>query len=452
MSILDFIAFFIYTFIFSFIFSLSRKKIRSASLRRHHRNAFWLKVISSFAFAIFVLYISKGDTTTLYYPEGYNLYKKVLTDSGNLPLLFGSGTDVDSNLLANPNQYGYFRDDSNFMVIRLTAIFCFLTFGKYMVVNLIFAMIAFSGIWKLFRFFVTQYPELEKQFAIAILYLPTFTFWSSGIMKDPISISCLGWFTYAIYELAVLKKGLIKNVLIILLTVYVFSIIKIYILVAYLPALVIFLLLVNAQLVKNTLGRVILVGGFLIGSIIGFSFISTSMQSAVVDYAGEDITEGIIVYQKNYSRQQEKMEGSYFSLGVEFDGSIGSLAKVAPAAIIATFFRPFLWESRNVSTLLSSFESLALLLFTLYVLRKVGLKQFIFTIFKKPIVLYCFMFSMIFALFVGATTLNFGTLVRYKIPCMPFYVISLFFILYFDRKRKTEMTATTVPVETLAVV
>lgn len=445
MSILDFIAFFIYTLIFYFVFSISRKKIRSASLRRHHRNAFWLKVISSFTFAIFVLYISKGDTTTLYYPEGYNLYKKVLTDADNFHLLFGSGTDVDSNLLANPYQYGYFRDESNFMIIRLTAIFCFLTFGKYMVVNLIFAMIAFSGIWQLFKFFVTQYPELEKQFAIAILYLPTFTFWSSGIMKDPISIACLGWFTYSIYELTVLKKGLIKNILIILLTVYVFSVIKIYILVAYLPALVIFLLLLNAQLVKNTLGKIVLVGGFLVASIVGFSFISTSMQDAVVDYAGEDITEGIIGYQKNYTRQQERLEGSYFSLGVEFDGSLGSLAKVAPAAIVATFFRPFLWESRNVSTLLSSLESLALLLFTLYVLKKVGLKQFIFTIFKKPIVLYCYMFSMIFALFVGATTLNFGTLVRYKIPCMPFYVISLFFILYFDRKKKAE--AATVAVE-----
>jgi hypothetical protein len=34
----------------------------------------------------------------------------------------------------------------------------------------------------------------------------------------------------------------------------------------------------------------------------------------------------------------------------------------------------------------------------------------------------------VFGLFVGASTLNFGTLVRYKIPCLPFYTISLFLI------------------------
>ncbi|HMJ48531.1 MAG TPA: hypothetical protein VK498_14455, partial [Ferruginibacter sp.] len=54
------------------------------------------------------------------------------------------------------------------------------------------------------------------------------------------------------------------------------------------------------------------------------------------------------------------------------------------------------------------------------------------------IILYCFFFSVIFALFVGATTLNFGTLVRYKIPGIPFYVISLFLILYFNNKLKNK--------------
>jgi hypothetical protein len=43
---------------------------------------------------------------------------------------------------------------------------------------------------------------------------------------------------------------------------------------------------------------------------------------------------------------------------------------------------------------------------------------------------------MIFALFVGATTLNFGTLVRYKIPGIPFYIISLFLILDLNNKLK----------------
>ncbi|RYY67990.1 MAG: hypothetical protein EOO13_13505 [Chitinophagaceae bacterium] len=308
-----------------------------------------------------------------------------------------------------------------------------------MVVNLFFAMLAFSGIWKLYQFFTDQFPQLKKQMAIAILYLPTFTFWSSGILKDPIAVSALGWFTWALYELSVKKKNLILNSAIVLFTIYIFTVIKIYILVAYLPAFAIFLLLKNAQLLKNPLLKFAMILVFIGGTVFGFSSIAARMQDAVIDYAGEDVMEGIGNYQRGYQNKQAKSDGAYFSLGVEFDGTLTSLAKVAPMAVVATLYRPFLWESRNVTTLLSSFESLAMMMLTLYVLIKVGLVRFFVTIIKKPIVLYCLLFSITFALFVGVTTLNFGTLVRYKIPCMPFYVVSLFLILYYDAQRKKNL-------------
>ena len=73
-------------------------------------------------------------------------------------------------------------------------------------------------------------------------------------------------------------------------------------------------------------------------------------------------------------------------------------------------------------------ESFILLFFTFYVIIKTGIKTFLKLILSDPLIMYCFLFSLVFALFVGASTLNFGTLVRYKIPCLPFYTISLFLI------------------------
>jgi hypothetical protein len=109
---------------------------------------------------------------------------------------------------------------------------------------------------------------------------------------------------------------------------------------------------------------------------------------------------------------------------------------MAPAAIVATLFRPFLWESKKLSTLLSSLESLALMIFTAFVLWRAGPFVFVRSIFRDPMIMFCFFFSVLFALFVGAITLNFGTLVRYKIPCMPFYIIALVLILDVSKKRK----------------
>jgi hypothetical protein len=128
--------------------------------------------------------------------------------------------------------------------------------------------------------------------------------------------------------------------------------------------------------------------------------------------------------------------GSTFSLGVEYDGSVSSLIKIAPAAIIATLYRPFLWESKKISTLLSSIESMVIMFFTLSVFFKAGPVNFFRPILKDPTILYCLLFAILFALFVGATTANFGTLVRYKIPCMPFYIIAIFLIQDWANKNK----------------
>ena len=76
------------------------------------------------------------------------------------------------------------------------------------------------------------------------------------------------------------------------------------------------------------------------------------------------------------------------------------------------------------------------MLFTLFVLYKAGPLNFIRAILKDPVILYCLLFALLFALFVGATTANFGTLVRYKIPCIPFYIIALFLILNYTGKLK----------------
>ena len=435
MDIFDFIFFFIYVIIFYVIFATRRRRYKDPILRRYHKQAFWIKVFGTLGFSIFVLYLSPGDTTGLYYPEGINIAKMIMKNPSNIDLILSPGKDFDQALLGNIDNSGYFNEESNFMVTRLVTIFSFFTFGKFMAINLVFSMISFTGVWRLYRFFYEQYPHMHKQFAIAILYLPTFAFWSSGILKDPICTGALGWITYSLYSIFYTKNNLIKNIVIVSVFGYLIISLKVYIIVAYLPFFMLFLILKNVNLIKSPLVRAMLVLGFFVGSIFGFIKIASTIEGALSSYASQGLTQSIKNYQTNYENQAAFVE-SNFSLGVEFDGSASSLAKMAPAAIIATLFRPFIWESKKLSTLLSSLESLALMLFTLYVLKKVGIIKFFRTIIKSPILMYCFFYSLIFALFVGATTLNFGTLVRYKIPGIPFYLISLFFILEFNGKLK----------------
>ncbi|MEO6220312.1 MAG: hypothetical protein ABIO81_07790 [Ginsengibacter sp.] len=381
------------------------------------------------AFSLFSVYISPGDSIGLFQKEGNNMYHQIINDPTNLTWLFSKGKDFDETLLMDQYNVGYFKSEANFIVTRLVVFLSFVSFGKYAVINLIFALIAFSGLWKLFLFFYEQYPHMHKKFAIAILYFPTVVFWSSGILKDTICIAAIGWVTYSIYEMLYRRKSFIKNLLILFVFAYLLVIIKVYILISYLPFFVLFIILKNMEGIRNRFLKFMLAPILIVGSMYCFTSVLNSYDEELGAYAVQDLTKSIQHLNGAFnSMNGNETAESNFDLGVEFDGSFQGLIKLAPVAIFTTFYRPFLWESRKLSSLLASLESLILLFFTIYIVFKSGIRTFISLILTDPLIMYCFFFSIVFALFVGASTLNFGTLVRYKIPCLPFYTISLFLI------------------------
>jgi hypothetical protein len=408
-------------------------------LKKYQRQGFWIRVFSSVAFTVFFVYLTPGDSTSLYYPEGYHMYNLILNNPlKNIHLLFTPGTSYDENLLMVPDNINSFKIESNFLIARLVAFFCFFTFGKYLLINLCFSMITYSGVWRLYKFFYEHYPHLHKGLAITIIYLPSLVFWCSGVLKDPVCICMLGWLTYSLYCIFEKRQVSIKNILIAVISAYTLYIVKVYIVICYLPFFILYLVLVNLKLVKNAMLKWSIGVVILSAVVVGIFVLADTLKDQLGFFALDKIVESVKTQQTNFINMAEGAESS-FSLGVEYDGSPGSLLKMTPAAVVATFFRPFLWESKKISTLMSSAESLALILLTVYVVLKAGPYRFLKTLFTDAMISFCFFYSVVFAIFVGATTLNFGTLVRYKIPCLPFYIIALLLILAAVPKKKKEI-------------
>ena len=193
----------------------------------------------------------------------------ILNDASHIKWLFTAGKDFDQNLLFNTLNKGYFISDSNFFIAKLVCIFSFFSFGSYSIINLIFSLISFTGVWRLFKFFYELYPHLHKKLAIAIIYLPTFVFWSSGILKDPICTAMIGFLTYAMYSLVIKKEAFIKNSFAIVLSAYVLGLVKSYILVSYLPFLVLFILLLKLKLLPKSIVKNIFITILIIFRFIG---------------------------------------------------------------------------------------------------------------------------------------------------------------------------------------
>ena len=425
----DFILFPIYLFLVVLVFKKIRQKYtHDPVLLKYFTWGFYIKITVIVIYTLLVCYVIYGDSVTLFFDQGQHFLNLITRDYSNVDLLFTQG-GKSIDLLAGDGYKGYLSMESNYMVVKICVILCLLTFSKYLLINLLCGFIAFLGSWQLFKFYYALYPQLHKYLAIACMGVPTVLFWSSGISKDTVCIASLGFLTKAMYDLVIEKRSFLKNALLSFAGFYFVYTIKAYILISYLPFLIFFLILLSINRAKNAMIRSLLKITIPLTFIIFVVFLFISRQELFIQYSSDKILSTIQDNQHSFQAQVGTYEGgSFFTLG-EFDGSAGSLVQMAPNAIMSTFFRPFPWECRNFMMLLSSMEGLVMLAFTLWIFfRKKGLVTFFRTIFTNALVFNCFFFAVTFALFVGISSFNFGSLTRYKMPCIPFYLITLFII------------------------
>jgi hypothetical protein len=195
----------------------------------------------------------------------------------------------------------------------------------------------------------------------------------------------------------------------------------------FLPAVIVWIFLSNLESVRSLMARILMFPAVLIvAGLLGYYAILKSGQENE-KYALDSIanTAKVTAYDIRYWTGRDA--GSGYTLG-ELDGTFLSMLRLAPQAINVSLFRPYLWEVRNPLMLLSAFESLFVLFICVYILFRNNIR--IFQAFRNPDVLFTMMFSITFAFAVGVSTFNFGSLARYKIPLLPFFLIALVIILH----------------------
>lgn len=351
-----------------------------------------------------------------------------------IDLLFSNGQN-QLGIYSYSSKILFFRDQQSFFVIRVAAILDLFTFSTYSATAILFGVIAFTGGWLLFLCFYRLYADFYRWLACACLFIPTVFFWGSGIFKDTLTLAALEAATFFVFKILENKKASLFSVLIILFCCWVIYAIKIYILLTFLPAIVLWVFskslievrsyVLKILLLPFTLTLVVLIGYYAVRKV------AEDDPRYNLDRIAE--TAQITAYDIRYGWGARTGEGSGYTLG-ELDGSLGSLIRLAPQAINVSLFRPYLWEVRNPLMLLSALESLILFGLTFYVFIK-GRNGFLKRL-TQPEILFCFVFSLGFAFSVGVSTFNFGTLSRYKIPLMPFYMVGIGLIYYHSNREK----------------
>ncbi len=415
---------------------LIRPYVADGITKRYFIPALTAKIIGALALGFLYQFYYGGGDTFNYHTLGSRHIWEAFIDSPakGFDLLFADGSHA-RGVYRYSSKIVFLHDPSSYFIVRTAAFFDLITFSSYSATAVLFSLVGFTGGW---AFFVTMYrlrPDLHKWIALAILFIPSVVFWGSGLMKDTITFACLGLLTYSLDKLY-RREHIIRAGLLTLLCAFIIFAVKKYILLCFLPAVLLWFYLRQVKAIKSQMVKIITVP-FLMLFIGGASYYSIVVVSeGDRRYSLDKIAETAMITAYDIRYWTGRDAGSGYSLG-ELDGSFSSMVKLAPQAINVSLFRPYLWEVQNPLMLLSALEGMALLLFTLFVLYK--RRGYLMKAMREtPVVMFCLVFSVTFAFAVGVSTFNFGTLSRYKIPLLPYYALALIFILFYENSpRKT---------------
>ncbi|HPX76286.1 MAG TPA: hypothetical protein PLW77_06880 [Bacteroidales bacterium] len=403
------------------------------------KSALIYKILVSVVFALTVLFFYPGDSFS--YFQSINSFSKLFFENPqhyfNI-LVFGNKPEFHSYFNANTGYPPYYmwRDANSIFVARFYSIFMFLTYRSYLLSTIIASLIGFTGLWKFYKTLCKIYPGIEQKFIFAIMYMPSLFFWTSGIMKDTLTVSAIGWIIYAFYELVIIKKIKVKYILIIIISSIIIINVKAYVLLALAPGLFIWAFFGQMKAIKSKVLKFLLAPAILGILLLVFSLLMRNASEYMGVYGDIEatLTQASVVQQDLL--RYEQYGQNYYDIG-KFEATPMGVLKKFPEATISGIYRPFLWEAGNPFVLLAALESLFLLVYLLYVAFKTKIIRFFKIVFSDPLLIFSLSFVIIFSFGIGLASANFGALARYKAPMLPFYVASLFIIEYIFNKKKS---------------
>ena len=392
----------------------------------------WFKIIGVIAFiSIYLFYYGGGDTLT-YFLGTKALGNLLLHDfSKGFAVLFNTSSYENSlssfNYETGFPPWHYFNNKNTFLICRLSAPIYLLGSKSFLITSILTSVFSYIGIWKFYRLVNILYPGNSKIFAYIILFMPSLIFWGGGIMKDSFMLGATCWTTYCFYHILIAREKIFWNVCFLVVNMVMILNCKPYILISLIPGFLFWINNSYLKNIKNTLIRILVFPALIIIFIGSGLIIFNGLSGSMGVYGSLDgvirkaqITQDDLLREYHYGGNNYKLD--------RIDGSVSGFLSSAPLAIFTAIFRPLPWEIGSPTMVVSAIENTILILFVLYSLFRIGPFKFFRITFNDPFLAYCLIFSLFFAFGVGIAGTNFGALVRYKIPLMPFFFSFIYIV------------------------
>ncbi|MCB9446973.1 MAG: hypothetical protein H6585_01345 [Flavobacteriales bacterium] len=412
-----------------------------AHLKKYFFTGFTLKLIGVLGFCFVYLYVYGGGDTVNYF-RGADVIINLAKQNTSVALSILSGNLSYHNYTYFNHTTGWpawymWIDANTFSVSRLTSLFALLGVQNFFATSLLVASATYIGIWKFYRLACEHFPHLHKQFAYAVLYFPSLIFWGSGIMKDSFTLSCACWLTYNFYQIAIKRQRVLPNILMLLCNLYIILNMKAYVLITLMPGLALWyyshtISNIKLQIIKWSVLPVLL---FII--FISLSYMIRNLQHAMGDYGSVDtMLQKAKVIQGDLLRAEQYGSNSYY-IG-QLDGTLGNALSRIPISVFTALYRPLPNEIGSIMMVLSVVENIFLLMVTAGILWRTKIIGIIAIIRQNTFIQFTLAYTLVFAFGVGLASTNFGALVRYKIPMVPHFLVTIVVLHHFSKRAAGE--------------
>ncbi|HNP18205.1 MAG TPA: hypothetical protein PKL31_07230 [Fulvivirga sp.] len=384
----------------------------SEALKKYVIPAVVLKLMAGLGIGLlYKYYYGAGDTLSFFH-EAEQLANLARNDVfGFVNYLFNS-----SELL---HQTFYANQPRALFLVKILSVVNLVTNSSYWLSCVYFSLFSFAGMWFLARVLSKIYPSKNGVIALALFFVPSAVFWSSGIIKESIALGCLGFIAGVAMIIIHDKKVSPTYLLLMLFNAIVLWQIK------YYYAGVTFLILISMLATMFITHKVGLVNKKKWAQMVLFAFFAFGMAGLVSILHPNFYPERFlnVVVANNNEFVSISNAGDY----VDFEGLQSTWTSVithAPKALFSGLFRPFLGESAEPFKIITGIENLALLLLTLYSFSqlpgKLNSRDFL-------LLISVIGFVIIMTVFLALSAPNFGTLIRYKSGVIPFFVLIITF-------------------------
>lgn len=424
--------------VLSYAYYVKKKNIRSKPEYEYFIPGLIARIGGAIALGLVYFFYYDGGDTTNYHQSAAAYVNLFFEDQDDFFWgWLGNAKGYEWNFFNQKTGYPvyYHRDSHSFFVVRLLIPIVALGFNTYFSSAILTATITYGGLWKLYQTFLSEFPLLKKELAIACLFIPSCIFWGSGLMKDSFTLSAVGWFTYSFYHFFIKKNRKPAYVFGLIISSFIILAIKPYIFFALLPGAILWLSNNLIKKINHKFIRTITAPLFITLAIFGGYYSLEQMGDSLGMYKVDTVLDRAVVVQKDM--KAEYYGGKTYDIG-DFDASISGVLSKAPIAIFSGIFRPGIWDIKNAVMAVSSLENSYLLLLTAFLLLKLKFLGFFSLIGKNPLLLFAMLFSLFFAFSVGLTVANFGSLVRLRIPELPFFVSGIFILRHLYEKQSGE--------------